>query len=91
MLKKDIAKIVASNTSYTQDDVLTIIDKALEVVSEAMVNGDKIQFNGFGSFKPVTRAARVARNPQTGETINVPSKKSYKFEVSDVLKKRIEG
>lgn len=91
MLKRDIAKIVASNTSYTQDDIMTIIDKTLETVSEAMVNGDKIQFNGFGIFKPVTRAARVARNPQTGETINVPSKKSYKFEMSDVLKKRIEG
>ena len=67
-----------------------INDKALKSVFEAIksevATGNKVDIAGFGSFSVADRAARTARNPQTGETIQVAAKKAVKFKVSKTFK-----
>jgi DNA-binding protein HU-beta len=65
-------------------------DKALKAVFDAIkdevVAGNKVDIAGFGSFQPADRAARTARNPQTGEAIQVAAKKAVKFKASKTFK-----
>lgn len=65
-------------------------DKALKAVFDAIkdevIAGNKVDIAGFGSFQPADRAARTARNPQTGEVIQVAAKKAVKFKVSKTFK-----
>ena len=65
-------------------------DKALKAVFDAIkdevVAGNKVDIAGFGSFQPADRAARTARNPQTGEVIQVAAKKAVKFKASKTFK-----
>jgi DNA-binding protein HU-beta len=68
-----------------------IIDETLSVITEALVKGEKVRLVGFGNFLVRTRASRVGRNPQTGDTINIPQSKSPAFVPGINLKKAIKG
>ena len=65
-------------------------DKVVKAIFEAIKNevasGNKVDIAGFGSFQIADRAARTARNPKTGETIQVAAKKAVKFKVSKTFK-----
>lgn len=66
------------------------VDKAVKAVLEeiqcAVARGDSVVLPGFGSFKAVERAARVARNPQTGEELNVPARRAPVFKPGKAFK-----
>lgn len=91
MLKKDIVRRVAAETAFNKDQVSEIFNKCIEVIKDGMKQGEKIQFNGFGIFKPTLRSARIGRNPSTGEKIPVPEKKGYAFVLSDQMKEEINA
>lgn len=57
-----------------------------EAIKDEVTAGNKVDIAGFGSFQIADRAARTARNPQTGETIQVAAKKTVKFKVSKTFK-----
>lgn len=67
-----------------------IDDKTLKTVFDTIKTevaaGNKVDIAGFGSFQAVDREARTARNPKTGETIQVAAKKAVKFKVSKTFK-----
>ena len=78
MTKSDfIKKVVAATTEneYTQKEVAEILEAEKKVFTEAMVNGEKLAFVGFGSFEVNERAAREGRNPATGETNTIKNSK----------------
>jgi nucleoid DNA-binding protein len=54
-----------------------------------MKKGERIQLPGMGTFKVDTRSARVVRNPQTGEKLNVPAKKVVKFKAAPGLSTKL--
>ena len=61
--------------------------KALvDVITESLVEGDKVQLVGFGSFEVRKRAARKGRNPQTKEEIKIPASKAPVFKAGKALK-----
>ena len=60
-------------------------------MEEALKNGEKISFIGFGSFEPVTRAARTATVPKTKEKVQIPESKSVKFKVGKKLKEIVNS
>jgi len=66
-----------------KDDVLKTV---FETIKKEVAAGEKVDIAGFGSFSVADRAARTARNPQTGETIQVAAKKAVKFKVSKTFK-----
>jgi len=68
-----------------------IFEESLNVITEALVKGEKVRLVGFGNFLVRTRAPRVGRNPQTGEQINIPQSKSPAFVPGINLKQAIKG
>ena len=73
----------AGLTKKQANDALSAFcDQVIEIVAD----GGKVSLIGFGSFESVDRAARIARNPQTGEEIAVPAKKAPKFSPGKAFK-----
>jgi len=65
------------------------VKEIFEIIKNEVIAGNKVDIFGFGSFGPSTRAARLGRNPKTGETIQVEAKKAVKFKVSSTFKKAL--
>lgn len=68
-----------------------VVDGVFELISKALSDGRKVEVRNFGIFKVVDRAARVARNPKTGERINVGARKGIKFISGREMSSRIQG
>ena len=90
MTKIELIDIVASKTGLTKKDTKALVDANLEVITEALAKGDNVQFIGFGTFEVVARAARTARVPGTGATVEVPAKKAVRFKVGQTLKSTLK-
>ena len=85
----DFVKAVAEKTEYTQKNISEIVDAMEEVAIEMVGKGDSVKVFKTVSFEPVTRAERTGRNPQTGEAITIPAKKSVKAKFGKVFKDAI--
>lgn len=75
----DIIALVAENCNKSKKETKEMIESFLGVVSETLVAEDEVALNDFGTFKPMTRKAYQGRNPQSGETVDVPEKKYVAF------------
>jgi hypothetical protein len=60
-----------------------------EIINE-LAKGNRLEFRDFGVFEPKSKAQRVARNPRTGEKVEVPEKTTVKFKVGRLMKKKIQ-
>ncbi len=89
MTKADLVDEIAERTGLTKKDVAETVDEFLEAVSRALESGKHIEIRGFGTFKVKDRKARIARNPRTGEAVQVPSRKVPVFKVSKELKDKV--
>jgi nucleoid DNA-binding protein len=93
MTKADIVEIVASSTGISKIETEAVVKGFLETVIEAMKSGETIELRGFGSFKVVKRARRVARNPKTNQEVIVPEQfvpvlkmsKDFKHAVNEAM------
>ena len=86
MNKADLINFVAEDTGASKKDARTIINAVIAGVTEGLTTDRKVTLVGFGTFTSVDRAARTARNPKTGEPIEVPAKVVPKFKPSKNLK-----
>jgi DNA-binding protein HU-beta len=86
MNKKELIAAAAAKAGTTQKDAEAVINAALETLTAALANGDRVQVSGFGIFEVKTREARVGRNPKTKEAINIPAAKVPAFKASKTLK-----
>ncbi|MCF8062488.1 MAG: HU family DNA-binding protein [Deltaproteobacteria bacterium] len=83
-LIKEVAEIVSSR--QTAGDV---VDCILKTIQGALERGERVSVSGFGSFTAEQRAARKARNPRTGEEIEVEAKRVPRFVPGDALKQAV--
>ena len=86
MNKTDLINKVSFETGYAKKDVDAILASALNAITAALAEGDKVQLIGFGNFEVKSTAAREGRNPKTGETIKIAASKKPAFTASKVLK-----
>ena len=82
MSKSELIKSVAEKTNASQIQVKEIVDLFLDVVKKETLESGRFAIGGFGIFKKYVSAERVGRNPQTGASVNIPSKTSIKFKES---------
>ena len=80
-----IAKI-AEQTDLNRKQAENALNAFIDVVTEALKEGDKVQLMGFGTFEVKERAARTGRKPSTGETIEIPAKKIPTFKAGKGFK-----
>ena len=86
MNKSELIAAIAAKTGDTKKDAEATLNAFIDVVTEALVKGDKVQLVGFGSFEVRKRAARKGRNPQTKEEIKIPASKAPVFKAGKALK-----
>ena len=86
MNKKELIAAAAAKAGTTQKDAENVINAALEALTAALANGERVQASGLGIFEVKTREARVGRNPKTKEAINIPASKVPAFKASKTLK-----
>lgn len=86
MNKTELITLAAQNAGMTRKDAERVINAAIDVVTAALVNGDKVQLSGFGSFEVKDREARMGRNPHTKEAVEIPATKVPVFKASKALR-----
>ena len=86
MNKSELVATVASDGGFRKGDVDKIIDSLITTITDALKRGEEVRLVGFGTFTVATRAARQARNPQTGETVTVAASSQPKFKAGKSLK-----
>ena len=86
MNKAELIAAVAAKTGDTKKGVEASVNAFVDVVTEALVKGDKVQLVGFGSFETRNRAARKGRNPQTKQEIKIPASKAPVFKAGKAFK-----
>ncbi|MDD2496833.1 MAG: HU family DNA-binding protein [Desulfitobacteriaceae bacterium] len=91
MNKADLVNSVAEKAEVTKKDAEKAVNAVFASISDALAAGDKVQLVGFGTFEVKERAARVGRNPQTGETIEISAAKVPGFKAGKVLKDAVAG
>lgn len=90
MNKTELIGAVAVKAELTKTDAGKAVNAFLETITETLAEGGKVQLVGFGTFETRDRAARVGRNPQTGEEIQIPAKKAPAFKAGKELKSAVK-
>lgn len=92
MIKSElVAKIAEQHPNLLQRDVEQVVSTIFEEITSAMVAGDRVELRGFGAFSVRDREARQARNPRTGDIVDVPAKKTPYFKAGKELRDRLNG
>lgn len=85
-----VAKI-AGETGLSQAHVNTVVDSLFSVVADSLAKDEKVSIPGWISFESVEAAAREGRNPQTGETLQIPARKRVKAKVGSKLSAAVKN
>jgi DNA-binding protein HU-beta len=79
MTKDELVAKVAEMTGQKKSELQKSLDAMIHTIIETIKTGDKVNLTGLGIFKLKDKKARLARNPKTGEAIQVPAKRAPKF------------
>lgn len=91
MNKTELIVALAQKADLSKKDAEKALNAFVEVVTESLKAGEKVQLVGFGTFEAKDRPARVARNPRTGEEIQIEASKTASFKAGKALKDSVNG
>lgn len=91
MNKVELISKIAEKAELSKKDSEKALTAFTNIVSDTLLNGDKVAITGFGTFEVAERPARTGRNPKTGESIQIQASKSPKFKVSKALKDAVKA
>ena len=86
MTKTELIAAMAEKTGASKKDSEAALSAAIEAITGALKAGDKVSLVGFGTFEAKKRAARVGKNPRTGEEIQIPATVAPTFKAGKALK-----
>ena len=86
MNKTELVTAIAENAEISKKDGEKAMKAFVEVITEELKKGEKVQLVGFGTFEVTSRSAREGRNPQTGKTMKIAACKAPKFKAGKALK-----
>ena len=89
MTKADIVERVSEQMGIKKTEAIDYVESVLALMKSTLESGETLKISGFGSFIVKQKADRRGRNPQTGETITIESRKILTFKTSTVLKAAI--
>ncbi|MDE2071592.1 MAG: HU family DNA-binding protein [Patescibacteria group bacterium] len=90
MNKQDIAEKVHGVLGTTKADAERAVETMIDSIVGSLRKGEEVSLAGLGIFKTKMRAARTARNPRTGESVQVPSMRVPKFQAAKALKEAVK-
>ena len=86
MNKTELIAATAEKAGITKKDSERVLNAAIDAMTAALANGEKVQLSGFGAFEVKEREARTGRNPHTKEAIEIPATRVPAFKASKALK-----
>lgn len=89
MTKKEIVKTISEEIGLTQLKTKEIVQKTFDAIVETLVDERRIELRNFGVFEVKKRAARKARNPRTGDRVDVPEKYVVTFKPGKEMEERV--
>lgn len=90
MTKNQLIEKVAKKANLTKSASSDAVNATFNLIRDSLGRGEKVVITGFGTFLVRSRASRRGRNPQTGETIQIPSKKLPGFTAGKTIKRLIK-
>ena len=91
MNKTELVAAMAEKTGMKKNDAEKALKAFIDVVTDELKAGEKIQLVGFGTFEVSERAERTGRNPQTGKEMVIPASKAPKFKAGKALKDMVNA
>jgi integration host factor subunit beta len=92
MTKSELIEILSRRQAHLKaDDVDLAVKNLLEMMSNALTEGERIEIRGFGSFSLHFRPPRLGRNPKTGDSVALPGKHVPHFKPGKELRDRVNG
>ncbi len=89
MTKADLVENIYLKTGFSKKESAEIVEMVFDIMKTTLEDGNKIKIAGFGNFVVKDKATRRGRNPQTGEEIEISSRRILTFKPSQVLKAAI--
>ena len=86
MNKAELIAAAAEKAGLSKKDTEMAVNAAIDVITEALADCEKVQLVGFGAFEVKARAERIGRNPKTKEEIKIPASKVPVFKAGKALK-----
>jgi nucleoid DNA-binding protein len=87
MTKRELAVRISKETGMIQEDVMVIVQKILDYITEALVKGEHIEFRDFGVFEVCVRKPRIGRNPnKPANVVQIPERRVVKFKPGKMMK-----
>lgn len=90
MNKNELVNNISNDSGLTKKDVETVVNGVIDQITDALKQNEKVQFVGFGTFETRERSSRTGRNPQTGETIEIPASTVPAFRAGNKLKEAVK-
>lgn len=87
--RNDFANRLRERFGLTTADAYKMVDVVFDEICEALINGEEVKFAGFGSFKILEKAARMGRNPKTGESAIISARRVATFRPSNEFRERV--
>ena len=86
-----IQRLAEMNPHLYLRDIEKIVETVFQEISNALARGDRVELRGFGAFSVKHRESRVGRNPRTGDTVKVESKRLPFFKTGKALREKLNG
>src|SRR4028118_354280 len=89
LTRMDLADAVHQEVGLSRNDSAALVEAVLQHISDALVRGETVKISSFGTFSVRDKAARVGRNPKTGQEVPIHPRRVLTFRSSHLMKDRI--
>ena len=90
MTKDELVAKISSDAAISKSEAAAALAAVTSGITDALVSGDGITLTGFGAFSVSNRAARMGRNPRTGEALQIAASRGVKFKAGKALKDAVK-
>ena len=87
--RMDLSEAVFREVGLSRNESAQLVESVLQHISDALVDGDQVKISSFGTFSVRDKAARVGRNPKTGEEVPIAPRRVLTFRPSHIMKERV--
>ena len=91
LTRADLAEVVHRDIGLSRAESAEMVNDVLELVSQALVDGNSVKLSSFGTFLVRSKRERMGRNPKTGEEVPITPRRVLVFRPSQVMKNIING
>ena len=91
LTRMDLSEAVFREVGLSRNDSAQLVETVLNHMSDALVRGEQVKISSFGTFSVRDKAARVGRNPKTGQEVPISPRRVLVFRPSHILKERVNA